>query len=58
MQDDGEETPWSHFSGLFPAQFSDLFDINPDLDWFEMHLSQGRWQERFGKMINGRQNVK
>lgn len=39
--------------GIFPDQVSFLFDYNPEIEYFEMDLAQGRWNEKFIKMING-----
>ena len=38
--------------GLFPAQFSNLFKHNPELEWFDFSLAQGRWNDKFMKAIN------
>ena len=40
------------FNGIYPSHFSQLFNVNPELEWFEASLVQGRWNHHFAKVIN------
>jgi len=40
------------FNGLYPSHFRQIFNINPELKWFEASLVQGRWNHHFAKQIN------
>ena len=40
------------FNGIYPSHFRQLFNVNPELEWFEASLVQGRWNHYFTKLIN------
>jgi hypothetical protein len=40
------------FMGLYPPQFSKIFEDGDNLEWFTLDLVQGRWNEKFTKHFN------
>jgi len=43
--------------GAFPHHFDQLFLNNPELEWFDAGLVQGRWNEQLAKKINDFHNL-
>lgn len=39
--------------GVFPRMFSRLYELVGDLEYFELEVGQGRWNEQFAKSLNG-----
>lgn len=56
------EFDYTFAPGVIPGQevelahFDKLFEFNPDLEWFEVELAQGRWHEQVSKRLNGFSN--
>ena len=43
--------------GLYPAHFEQLFSTNPELEWLELSLVQGRWNQQLNRKINAFQST-
>ena len=49
MADENDAQSDESHLGVYPAQFESVFASNPNFDWFEFSLVQGRWNENFIK---------